>query len=96
MQCSNIKTNDEEFRKYHGLQIKDSSIATDANREKKYDFLTIPRSIINYFSDTIFHMWQRWEHQRDLIDPVNDPGIYAEVDRLNGILFNMWIQSQGA
>ena len=95
MQCSNIRTNDEKFRKYHSLLIKDNLIATDADRETKYDFSTIPRIIINYFSDLIFEMWQVWEHQQDLIDQVNDPDLYAEIDRLNWILFNMWIQSQG-
>ena len=96
MQCSNIRTNYEEFRKSHGLFIKDNLIATDADQAINDDFSTIPRIIINYFSDTIFHTWQTWEYQQDLIDPVNDPDIYAEVDRLNWILFNMWIQSQGA
>jgi hypothetical protein len=95
MQYSNIRTNDEEFRKYHDLLIKDNLIVTDADPAIKYDFSTIPRNIIDYLSDTIFQMWQTWEYQQDLIDPVNYPDIYAEVDRLNWILFNMWIRSQG-
>lgn len=91
-----IRNNAKKFRKCHSLLIKDSLIAADADWETKYDFSTVPRNIINYFSDTIFQMWQIWEYQQELIDPVNDPDIYAEVDRLNWILFNMWIRSQGA
>jgi hypothetical protein len=60
-------------------------IVPDIDRVIKYDFSILPRSIINYFSDTIFQMWQIWEQQQTLIDPVNDPEIYAEVDRLNWI-----------
>jgi len=31
MQYSNIRTNDEEFQKYHDLLIKDNLIVTDAD-----------------------------------------------------------------
>jgi len=86
-------------RRWKENQIKSldvyNPIAKNADLENKYDFSTIPNSLINYFSDTIFQIWKILEHQQDLIDTINDPDTYAEVDRLNWILFNMWIRLQG-
>jgi len=59
------------------------------------DFLTIQRALVTYHRDSVYSSWKMLEQHKSKIDPDEEPGVFAEFDRINEILFNAWLQFGG-